>query len=130
MGGFLVRDGGLLCAVDLHQGEVGRVGVVLKDVEAGDAGLLHAGGRIGDGGGFEGVDVGGIDVDVDVDDEHGLFPHLTGPLVGHNGSSVSIGNYTQETPLHVRMISLLQEEIRAHLDLTQGESSGIISLTK
>ena len=72
MGRLLVRDGGLLRAVDLHQDEVGRVVVVLEDVEAGDARLLHAGGRVGEGGGFEGVDVGWIDVDVNVDDEHGL----------------------------------------------------------
>jgi len=70
VGGLLVRDGGLLRAVDFHQDEVGRVVIVLEDVEAGDARLLHAGGRVGDGGGFEGVDMGGVDVDVDVDDEH------------------------------------------------------------
>lgn len=44
--------------------------IVLEDVEAGDARLLHAVARVFDGGGFEGVDRGGVDVDVDVDDEH------------------------------------------------------------
>lgn len=37
VGGLLVRDGGLLRAVDFHQDEMGGVGVVLEDVEAGDA---------------------------------------------------------------------------------------------
>jgi hypothetical protein len=88
VGGLFVRDGGLLRAVDFHQDEVGGVGVVLKDVEAGDARLLHAGGRIGEGGGFEGVDVGGIDVDVDVDDEHGEFsPSESEPIIPKNPKS-------------------------------------------
>ena len=74
---LLVRDRGLLSAVDFHQDEVGGVVVVLKDVEADDARFLHAGGRVGDGGGFEGVDGGGVDVDVDVDDEHGVGVSLS-----------------------------------------------------
>ena len=40
---LLVRDGGLLRAVEFHQDEVGGVGVVLEDVETDDAWLLHAG---------------------------------------------------------------------------------------
>lgn len=70
MGGFLVGDGGFLGAVDFDEEEVGGVGVVLEDVEAGDAGFEDAVGRVFDRGGLEGIDVGGVDVDVDVDDEH------------------------------------------------------------
>ena len=38
---LLVRDRGLLSAVDFHQDEVGGVVAVLQDVEAGDARLLR-----------------------------------------------------------------------------------------
>jgi hypothetical protein len=43
VGGLFVRDGGFLRAVDFHQDEVGGVGVILEDVEAGDAKMVICG---------------------------------------------------------------------------------------
>jgi hypothetical protein len=67
-----VRGGGVGRAVGFDEKEaVGVVGL-LEEVELGDAGLLAAGAGVGEGGGDEGVAVFGEDLDVDVDDEHGV----------------------------------------------------------
>jgi NADH:ubiquinone oxidoreductase subunit F (NADH-binding) len=50
---------------------VGGVGLILEHVEAGNARLLHAVAGIGYGGGLEGFEIFGSDVDMDVDDQHG-----------------------------------------------------------
>ena len=52
--------------------------MLLDNGEAGDAGLLHAVARVFDGGGFEGFNLIGLDVDGDVDDEHGHLPCMLG----------------------------------------------------
>jgi hypothetical protein len=60
-------------AVQLDQQKPRRVVVLLDDVEAHDAGLLHAVARILERRGGEGVHGIGLHVDEDVDDEHGEY---------------------------------------------------------
>ena len=61
---------GLGRAVDLDQLEPRRIVFLLDDVEASDAGLLHAGAGVGETGLAEEVDSAGYDAHVDVNDHH------------------------------------------------------------
>ena len=71
MGGFLVLSGSVRVAVNLDQDEPGRLIELLDDVEPGDARFLDARAGVGEGGRAKRLDALGLDLDLDVDDEHG-----------------------------------------------------------
>jgi hypothetical protein len=58
-------------AIRFNKNETCWVVLLLTDIKTGDPRLLHAGLGIGERGGFKGVDELGLNLDVDVNDEHG-----------------------------------------------------------
>ena len=68
MPGFLVRSRRLGGAIGFHEHKARRVILLLGKVEAGDARLLYALPRIGDGGLFEGLDILRLHMHMDVND--------------------------------------------------------------
>lgn len=74
MGRFLVGGGCSGIPVDLHKNESHWIVCLLNDVEAGDPRLADAPAGVFDGGGFEGLDVVRLYMDMDVGDKHdGLY---------------------------------------------------------
>jgi hypothetical protein len=70
VGGFFVGGDGGFGAVDFPEFEAGGVVLMLEEVEAGAAGFLGAVAGVFDGGGAEGFEVFGFDLNVDLEDEH------------------------------------------------------------
>jgi hypothetical protein len=66
-----VRDGGGRCAIDLNQHEARRIVGLLSDIKAGNASFTNTGPCVRQRGGFETLNVFGLGVNVNVDDEHG-----------------------------------------------------------
>jgi hypothetical protein len=72
MRGLLVRGGGVGRAVDLDEDETRGIVGLLDDVKTGDAGFAHTLAGVRETRGGEGLDASGSDVDVDMNDEHGV----------------------------------------------------------
>jgi hypothetical protein len=69
--GFFVACGVLRGPVDLNQQKAIGITLPLEDVEANDAGLVHAVAGVLEDCGPEGVCQTGLHLDVDMDDDHG-----------------------------------------------------------
>jgi hypothetical protein len=68
--GFVGRRG-IGVAINLHQHEAGEIVRLLHEIKACDSRLEHTGAGVGERGGFEGIEVFRLNVNVNMDDEHG-----------------------------------------------------------
>ena len=76
MFGFLVGRGCLGAAIGFNEHKTRRIILMLKNIEAGDSGFLHARASIGERNLLEGINVLGLQVNVDVDNEHNFVKSL------------------------------------------------------
>jgi hypothetical protein len=70
MTGFFVSGGRIGSAISFDEHKTGWIILLLDDVKASDTGFLDALASVGKSGLFEGLDVFGLEMNVNVDDEH------------------------------------------------------------